>query len=155
MKKNSPKAGVGGRVLSWEAMVFHGRILSMLVTTVLRVLSCKWRIIQNSDFSTQHTQRKIGHKGTTAFWAPNFSCLGFYRPEVKDLMYDTYGACVTEVGESLGFYSFRNGFFREAQPKLNFLNAFISCLKFEIDVLTGETKCLYSHLMFDCGTHII
>ena len=61
---------------------------------------------------------RAGMKGTTPFWTANFSAQGWYRPELKDFSYDTYGCCVSEV---------------------------------EIDVLTGESKTLYSHLMFDLG----
>jgi len=61
---------------------------------------------------------KAGFKGNTPFWNPDFSTMGFYRPEIKDLTYDTYGACVSEV---------------------------------EIDVLTGESKVLFTQVMFDCA----
>mmetsp|Transcript_3895 Transcript_3895/g.7495 ORF Transcript_3895/g.7495 Transcript_3895/m.7495 type:complete len:328 (-) Transcript_3895:567-1550(-) len=59
-----------------------------------------------------------GFKGTAPFWEADFTTLGFYRPEFKDVLYETYGAAVAEV---------------------------------EMDVLTGETKPLYTYIMFDCA----
>jgi len=38
-----------------------------------------------------------GYKGLTPFWKPDFSETGFYRPEIKDILYETYGASVAEV----------------------------------------------------------
>eukprot|EP00466_Bigelowiella_natans_P006090 jgi/Bigna1/80905/fgenesh1_pg.75_\ len=31
-----------------------------------------------------------GYKGLTPFWKPDFSETGFYRPEIKDILYETY-----------------------------------------------------------------
>lgn len=62
-------------------------------------------------------QAKKGPKGVP-LWAMHFSEIGIYMPPIDELLYETYGAAVTEV---------------------------------EIDTLTGETKLLASHVMFDTG----
>jgi len=54
-------------------------------------------------------------------WAMHFSEVGIYMPPINEILYETYGAAVTEA---------------------------------EIDVLTGETKLLASHVMFDTGPSI-
>eukprot|EP00301_Raphidiophrys_heterophryoidea_P025623 c8643_g1_i1.p1 GENE.c8643_g1_i1~~c8643_g1_i1.p1 ORF type:complete len:1451 (-),score=377.81 c8643_g1_i1:195-4547(-) len=63
---------------------------------------------------------KAAKKGPAGapMWAMHFSEVGIYMPPINEILYETYGAAVTEA---------------------------------EVDTLTGETKLLLSHVMFDTG----